>query len=301
MARIRIAIDAGHGSNTAGKRTSPFTKDVDVNNNGSADVMKGEQYREHYANVGVCNILYDILECRGYDLIKTGWDNANSKDDPDESLSSRQKKIKNFITELSVSVHFNASGGNGMKFNNADGVGIYIHDKHSANSKALAEYILSELTKGSKQDCRGITKQGLSLCNCKTMGTAASILCELAFMTNEHEAQELMANDSFWLESAMEIFNGIEKYILNSYLTTPLSTVTQRSSENDIRWLQIHINEAMKFDIGFVPLVVDGKYGELSRQAVLSLWEHLGWNKDGKDTGWRAGMTTINKISELIK
>jgi len=44
------------------------------------------------------------------------------------------------------------------------------------------------------------------------MNTKASILCELAFMTNEYEAMELMANNKFWEESSEEIANAIERY-----------------------------------------------------------------------------------------
>jgi len=41
---MKIAIDAGHGSNTAGKRTPPFPYDIP-----EYGVKKGEQFREHIA------------------------------------------------------------------------------------------------------------------------------------------------------------------------------------------------------------------------------------------------------------
>lgn len=211
MAKPKIAIDAGHGSNTAGKRTPPFTKDVDINRDGTVDVRKGEQYREHYANTGVAALLYDKLVSRGYKVIKTGWDDYNSADDPDESLSSRQNRIKEAGCDYSISIHFNAFG-DGNSFNNASGVGIYVHSQYPADSKHFAEYILRELVKGTKQTNRGIQEQRLAMCNCKIMNTKASILCELAFMTNEREALELMANGRFWEECAEEIANGFEKY-----------------------------------------------------------------------------------------
>jgi LysM repeat protein len=44
------------------------------------------------------------------------------------------------------------------------------------------------------------------------MKTKASILCELAFMTNEYEALQLMANSRFWDECATEIANAIDRY-----------------------------------------------------------------------------------------
>jgi|GEM_PF-708077 len=212
MGKIKVGVDAGHGSDTYGKRTAPFTKNVDIDKDGKIDIKKGEQYREHYANVGVANLLYNKLIKRGYDVIKTGWNDENAKDDVDESLTSRQNKIKNYGCDYSISIHFNAYG-DGKTFNSAKGVGVYIHDKYAEDSKNLAQFVLNELVKGTKQTNRGISTQALSLCNCKTMKTKASILVELAFMTNEYEAQELMANSDFWEECAEEIANGFDNYL----------------------------------------------------------------------------------------
>ncbi len=207
----KIAIDAGHGSNTAGKRTPPFPREVDIDGDNIMDIKKGEQYREHYANVGVAELLYTELAKRGYPLIKTGWDDSNALDDSDESLSSRQTKIKEAQCDYSISIHFNAYG-DGSTFNSANGVSIYVHSEYPGDSYQMAEHVLKELAKGSKQTNRGIHKQRLSMCNTNTMNTKASILCELAFMTNEYEAVNYMANRDFWKECAKEIADGVENY-----------------------------------------------------------------------------------------
>jgi N-acetylmuramoyl-L-alanine amidase len=211
MAKIKIAVDAGHGSNTAGKRTPPFTKNIDINKDGVIDVKKGSSYREHYANVGVANILYKILAARGYDVIKSGWNDENSENDADTAVSVRQKAIKKAKCDYSVSIHFNAYG-DGKSFNTGNGVAVYIHSINPGASKKFGEYILQELVKNTKQKNRGIVSNNLALCNCKALGTKASVICELAFMTNEHEAQDLMANKIFWEESAYEIANAIDAY-----------------------------------------------------------------------------------------
>ena len=206
-----IAIDAGHGSNTAGKRTAPFVRATDINHDSCIDINKGDQYREHYANVGIANLLYQELAKRGYEVIKVGWNDSKASDDEDVSLTARQKRIKAAKCDISISIHFNAFG-DGKAFNYASGTGIYIHNYYSGDSKALAEQVLKQLIKGSKQVNRGVTGQALALCNCKTMGTKASILIEVAFMTNEHEAQDFMANSRFWTETAAEIADGIDNY-----------------------------------------------------------------------------------------
>lgn len=211
MAKIKIAIDAGHGSKTAGKRTPPLKKNIDINQDGKIDLKKGTQYREHYAAVGIASLLYSKLKKEGFDVIKSGWNDDNASDDIDTALSDRQKKIKSAGCDYSISIHFNAYGDGGS-FNSASGVGIYIHSEYPGDSNRLAQYVLQELAKGTPQKNRGIQKARLALCNCKTMNTQASILCEIAFMTNEREAQELMANAAFWEECAKEITTAFLLY-----------------------------------------------------------------------------------------
>lgn len=226
MKNIKIAIDAGHGSNTPGKRTPPFNRAVDINGDGTIDIKKGEQYREHYANVGVANLLYKKLVKRGYEVIKVGWNDANAENDADISLSSRQSQIKNAKCDYSISIHFNAFG-DGKTFNNVSGVGIYIHNTYAADSRLFAEHTLKELVKGSTQKNRGVSRASFAMCNCNTMNTKASILCELAFMTNEFEATKLMANAKFWEECAEEIADAVDLYCDCYY--------TEESNSNSIK------------------------------------------------------------------
>lgn len=215
---IRIGIDAGHGSKTAGKRTAPFTKNVDIDGDGTIDIKKGEQYREHYANVMVADkLVSELKRCKLFKVTIAGFDDEDAKDDEDTALSARQTIFKSAGCEITVSIHFNAFG-DGKSFNSAEGVGIYIHDKYPEQSKELATVVLNHLIKGTKQKNRGVNSQALALCNCKTMKTKASILCELAFMTNEREAHELMANEDFCQEAAEEIAKGICEYTKVSYV-----------------------------------------------------------------------------------
>lgn len=214
---IKIAIDAGHGSNTGGKRTAPFNKAVDIDGDGKIDVKKGTQYREHYANVGVCVELDKALKRCGFATFKTGWDDTDSTDDADTLLSTRQKAIKAAGCKASVSIHFDASG-TGATFNSASGFTVLIHNSNAGDSANLGGYVARELAKGTIQKNRGVKTQTLAMCNTATLGTQASILCELAFMTNEREAQELMANKEFWIECAEEIAQGICNYFNVKYV-----------------------------------------------------------------------------------
>lgn len=212
-----INIDAGHGSNSAGKRTPPMPAAIDVDGDGKPDIKKGEQYREHIADVGVAVYLEKELKRCGFDTMKTGWNDANALDDPDEELSKRQQKIAKANCDYSISIHFNAYG-DGAAFNSAQGVGVLIHDKYFGQSEKMAQIVLRHLAGGTKQTNRGVTKQSLAMCNCNNMDVKAAILVELAFMTNKQEAMELMANEKFWKESAVEICKGMCEFTGKKYV-----------------------------------------------------------------------------------
>lgn len=292
MAQIKIAVDSGHGSNTAGKRTCKLTKDI-------GPYKKGEQIREHWINTFICKRLADNLVNMGYAIAKSAWDDGIVTDDKDVSLSDRQKLIKNAKCLYSVSVHLNASG-DGVKYNSGNGTEVLIHNDSArvGASLAMARYVLSEMIKGTKQNNRGVKTQALAMCNCKSLGTKAAILCECAFMTNQHEVETMITQEDYWQECADEIADGINNYILST-LTIPASTISKSSSPNDVMWLQIKVNKALKMLGSKTLLKVDGDYGANTINGVLEIWRLLNWNKDGKDTGEKAGAKTIAKLSSI--
>ena len=296
---IKINIDAGHGTDTAGKRTPPFPKDVKIND--KLTVKKGEQFREHIANVGVAYFLEQELKRCGFETMRTGWNDDNAFDDPDTPLSDRQRAIALANCDYSISIHFNAHG-DGKTFNSAEGVGIYIHDKYAGQSRKLAEVVLKHLTGGTKQKNRGITAQALAMCNCNNMDVKAAILVELAFMTNLREATELMANEAYWKECAQEIARGVceftgIKYVQEEYI--PSKAITPDSPKQDIVWAQERLNKVLP---DWMPrLAVDGVYGPKTRIAVLVYWEQLGWGKHMNDDGKTIGKATRQALAELRK
>ncbi len=77
----------------------------------------------------------------------------------------------------------------------------------------------------------------------------------------------------------------------------PTKTITKDSAVEDIKWLQEKLNMVLTGE-SFVPLTVSGVFDNKTRIAVLIYWEKLGWNKDGKDTGWKAGKKTIRALEE---
>ena len=73
--KYTVAIDAGHGSNTAGKRTP-------------------DGYREHWINVACAMFCESALKRCGINTVRVAWDDGNAKDDEDVALSTRQKIVK---------------------------------------------------------------------------------------------------------------------------------------------------------------------------------------------------------------
>lgn len=214
---MKINADAGHGSDTAGKRTAPMPNDIDIDNDGDIDIKKGQQFKEHTANVGVASFLVEELKRCGFDTMQTGFDDEDATDDIDTALSARQMAIARANCDYSISIHFNAFG-DGKTFNNAQGIGIYIHNQYIEQSEKLAKVVLKHLTGGKTQTNRGISKLSLAMCNCNNMDVKGAILVELAFMTNQREATELMASEDYWKESAIEIAKGLCEYTGYKYV-----------------------------------------------------------------------------------
>lgn len=292
-----INIDAGHGSNTAGKRTPPFPHDIKIND--KLIIKKGEQFREHIANVGVAFLLEQELKRCGFETMRTGWNDANAFDDPDTPLVDRQRAVVKANCDYSISIHFNAYG-DGKTFNSAEGVGIYIHNKHIEQSDKLAMRVLNRLAEGTKQKNRGITKKALAMCNCNNLDVKGAILVELAFMTNLREATELMANENFWEECATEIARGVCEFTGRKYIpehTMPTKAITPESSKEDIVWAQERLNAVIP---DWLPkLKVDGDYGAKTRIAVLVVWDALGWGKHMRDDGKKIGASTREYLAGL--
>jgi N-acetylmuramoyl-L-alanine amidase len=235
----------------------------------------------------------------GYAVAKSAWDDGIVTDDLDVSLSDRQRLIKNAKCLYSVSIHLNACG-DGVKYNSGNGTEVLIHNDPTrvGDSLNMAKHVLREMIKGTKQTNRGVKTQALAMCNCKYLGTKAAILCECAFMTNQHEVETMITQEDYWKECADEIAEGINDYILST-LAVPTSTISKKSSSNDVMWLQIKANKALRALRSKTVLKVDGGYGPSTINGVLELWELLGWNKDGEDTGERAGKKTIAKLKEF--
>ena len=255
----KIAIDAGHGSNTSGKRTP-------------------DGYREHWINVKCANYFDIAMKRCGFQTVKVAWDDTNATNDTDVTLANRQKQIKAAGCDASFSWHANAHGS-GSTFTTARGIETLIHNYSArvGDSEKLANCVHKYLIKGTSQLNRGVKKQNLAMCNCATMGTKASILLEIGFMTNEYEAG-LMKTDAFCLECAEEAAQGACEYFgvkyvkpgtsSNATTTTVSVPLKVTSNKKEIqKFLNKYYGDEIKKVLGAL-LTVDGAIGNNSKRAL---------------------------------
>lgn len=208
----KIAIDAGHGSNTAGKRTV-------------------DGFREHWINVKCAYYCEQYLIANGLETFRVAWDDSNAKDDEDVPLTTRQKQIKNAKCDYSISFHANACG-DGKTWNSGNGCETLISNNilKVKDSAKLAQCVNDRMAQGTKQTNRGVKKQSLAMCNCTAMGTKASCLVEVGFMTNMHEA-ELMKTEAFCKEQGEQCAQGILDYLKKKNIVVQ-PTVPQQPKSN---------------------------------------------------------------------
>lgn len=181
---IKIAIDDGHGYETAGKRTP-------------------DGYHENYFNEKVKKYLIPALKRNGFSYVDC------SPMTSDNSLSDRCNRANNAEADIFVSIHANAYGSD---WNEAEGVETY-HYPNSGSGQRLASLVHTELLKGTKQKNRGVKSADFAVLRLTRM---PAILVEAAFMTNKEEA-ELLKSADFQKETAADICRGICKYFNVEY------------------------------------------------------------------------------------
>lgn len=261
-----VAIDAGHGSNTAGKRTP-------------------DGYREHWINVACASFCEAALKRCGIYTLRVAWDDTNAKDDEDTPLSTRQKIIKTNKCDISVSFHANAYGSG---WNEAQGVETLISNKSPGDSLTLAKRVQTYLIQGTPQKNRGVKTQALAMCNCSVMGTKASILVEIGFMTNKAEA-DLMKTDAFCREQAEETAHGICDYLGIKYIKPSDSVIQEIVSDHkevppssylvkiNTEVLKVRSGAGMQYPVNT----------KVKRGQIYTIVDELnGWGKLKSGAGW---------------
>jgi hypothetical protein len=125
-------------------------------------------------------------------------------------------------------------------------------------------------------------------------------------VTDYHEACKLLREDGWatdisYSEKLVKLIesNNLWEYDLQTlYPNSPNKMIHKDSGFLSILWLQYHLKQCLKNTADVIPLVLDGQYGEKTKNAVLKYWDLLGWNKDKKDSGLRVGSGTRKALNK---
>jgi N-acetylmuramoyl-L-alanine amidase len=211
-----IALSAGHGLFTNGKRTPAIPE------------LNNRVIKEFEFNNEVVKLLKIELERCGFETLLV----YNEKEDT--PLRTRTNLANSKKADAYISIHYNALDG---KFdgNDPEGHSLHIHPG-SASGRKLASCIGKYLKEGTPQKYRGIVEQNLHETRETNM---VAVLSENGFMDNKREAL-LMVNKDFQKEVAIEHAKGICDYFNVPY-TPPTSPAKTPS-----KWEQ-EVAEAVKF------------------------------------------------------
>lgn len=178
-----IAIDAGHGHNTAGKR------------------CPDDSMREHDFNTVVATKVCNILKRNGLETYRSD-DETGSIDIP---LITRTNNINSRNAKLCVSIHANADKGS---WGNANGIETYIIAR-GGEAEKLAKIVQRKLIENTGRKDRGVKVKNLHMCRETKM---PAILCECGFMDNREEA-DLLKSEDYRTKCAEAIADGILEYL----------------------------------------------------------------------------------------
>jgi len=188
-----IALDDGHGMETAGKRT-PYISDL------------GRQIRENEFNKEVVRHLdIELMRC-GFNTFLT------APKDTDTPLKTRVDLANKAQASAFVSIHFNALKST-FELINPEGLEIHIYPS-SAEGRKLAGKILYFLYQGTPQKNRGIKESNFYVLRETHM---PAILSENGYMDNPKEAM-LMIDAAYQKEVAEEHCRGICSYFNVPYV-----------------------------------------------------------------------------------
>lgn len=190
---IKIAIDDGHGRETAGKRTPAFS---------DGTVMKENEF-----NSAVAEYLKTELQQNGFSVLMV------APEQTDTPLKTRVQRANDAHADCYISIHANAFG---TVWNGANGIESWIYEKVMGGSatERFATAVHKELILATGLYNRGI-KRSADLYVLKNTRMHA-ILVECGFMTNLNEAK-LLRDDTYRKRCAEAICRGVCKFYGKNY------------------------------------------------------------------------------------
>ncbi|ROR30458.1 N-acetylmuramoyl-L-alanine amidase [Mobilisporobacter senegalensis] len=204
MSKYLIAVDSGHGMQTAGKRTPAIPKVW-------FGKKKGSIIHEKEFNKPTAEFLIEALKRCGFDTINV------SPGTVDISLKERYTKANNVNADIFVSKHYNSQDN---KWGDENGIETIISQYASDKTKRLAKLVQKELVKAHKRRDRGvktdIESSGFNIAVLRNTKMPA-ILTESGFMDNLEEAKTML-DPAFQKKDAEATCVAICKYFNVKYV-----------------------------------------------------------------------------------
>lgn len=201
MATKKIALDCGHGLNTAGKQTPDGIK-------------------EWLLNDKVRDKVVSFLAPYDCEIIHTD----NNEGYTDESLADRLNRYLKEMVDAFVSLHHNAFTGD---WNDATGVELYTDNNPTNEDLRLADCIYGRLVNYTKLKGRGIKKAAFKVIN---QNTIPAVLCEGGFMdgTNDYK---YITSDEGQTAYAKAVAEGLIEFLSLEKKAAPKKTNEELAEE----------------------------------------------------------------------
>lgn len=305
MATKLIALDAGHGMKTPGKRTPDGIHEWELN----------DKVRD-----------YVVAMLSDYDCEFIFPDKNEGK--TDEGLSSRKSMYVKAKVDAAVSIHHNANTGT---WNRATGVETYTDKNCTKADILLAKAIQKRLTKYTGLKNRGVKKANWTVIN---QNTVPAVLTEGGFMDSKKD-YAVITSEKGQKAYAQAVAEGLIEFLdlkkkivkedkkedkkeeTSSSATKKPSTATKTKTNSKVKeWQKAAIKDGFKFPSGAdgiwgseceavakkaickkrvtykyknltkivqeaVGVTVDGKFGKGTRTAVIRYQKKNGLPDDG--------------------
>lgn len=264
MSNFKIALGAGHGINSAGKRC---LKSLDP-----------KETREWWLNDRVCDYITEGLKAYdGYSLLRTDdWDDG--KDNID--LSLRANKANAWGADIYLSIHHNAAG-NGIKATKASGIVAFSHPNGGSASHEWRDELYAALIKHT--GLKGDRWDGTLTANFQILRETKmpAVLLELGFMDSTVDVP-IILTDAHARKCAAAIVEVLVKrgeLIKKKAAAEFVESIVQDATKNTTPYT---VNVTKEVDIYSAPAV-----SQVKTKGVYTIVEEKnGYGKLKSGAGW---------------
>ena len=246
MGKYLVAIDAGHGINTAGKRSVKLSSDLYID--GVLIRKKGQTIKEYEWNKAVSEYLAAALKRCGINTMYT----ADMTGKTDIPLNSRANTANKKGADILISNHYNAIGSSQAWQSRVKGLLVLRNKNASSKSIRLGKLAVKHLEKDINYEysyglMRDVDMSGFTLAILRQT-TMPAILIEYGFMDYEKEAK-LMLDKNHQEKCAEAVAKAVCEYFGITYIEKQEEATKEANKTKYVRILQdINIHSKPDFD-----------------------------------------------------